>query len=238
MSNKLNNRNYIKFHLEESERFSKFIKSKINELNGHSNSFIFTSKYSYIFDYLKFLFMEMETISLSSYWIWYIIIIIWCNWVIEHWPCFIKSSKSSKPAGRLKIIVDELEEHHSLKTEVFIDNNTINTLVNKGWAHHQDFKHRIDKLRMKMIEAKDLREAAFINELLQREENHFKEVYSEFKWILGFFGQPTSSQSSQSSPSSSDPSKEHDVADKPDIFDNKNTGFFNDPNKDESGKKW
>jgi len=77
--------------------------------------------------------------------------------------------------------VDELEEHHSLKTEVFIDNNTINTLVNKGWAHHQDFKHRIDKLRMKMIEAKDLREAAFINELLQREENHFKEVYSEFK---------------------------------------------------------
>jgi hypothetical protein len=37
--NKLNDKNYIKFHLQEIEGFSKFLRSRLNELDSYSNSF-------------------------------------------------------------------------------------------------------------------------------------------------------------------------------------------------------
>lgn len=49
--NKLNDRNYIKFHLQELEGFSKFLKSRLNELDSYSNSFKF--KYSHFLDFFR-----------------------------------------------------------------------------------------------------------------------------------------------------------------------------------------
>lgn len=162
--------------------------------------------------------------------------------------------KARQPAGRLEEIVAQLEEYHASKHEIVVNTSTIQELVTKGRRIQDDFNRRISKFKMKLAESQDLREASFINELLQREESHYKGVNNNFKLMLGFFGQPTVNQDSTSSTSESsglrgdqlsgDQSRPNNSQEgnNPDIDDyynenNKNRDFFNDPNKDGTKKK-
>ncbi len=159
--------------------------------------------------------------------------------------------KARQPVGRLEEIVAQLEEYHASKHEIVVDTSIIKELVAKGREIQDEFNRRIFKLKIKLAESQDLREASFINELLQREEHHYKDVNNDFKLMLGFFGQPTVNPASTTSTSESSgsrgdqlsgdqsPSNKSQEGNNEDYYNenNKNRGFFDNPDRDETKKK-